>query len=95
MSHMVIYRSVDGKPGFQQTDDLVSAVELGRVPKPGVHACLVVCLGAHPRCIELAQTCQGPWASCGRQRRRHPRTAVRANEQALAFGEQGSLATLP
>ncbi|MEZ5233390.1 MAG: hypothetical protein AB7W59_00600 [Acidimicrobiia bacterium] len=27
MSHMVIYRSVDGKPGFQQTDDLVSAVE--------------------------------------------------------------------
>jgi hypothetical protein len=24
---MVIYRSVDGKPGFQQTDDLVSAVE--------------------------------------------------------------------
>ncbi|MFN0028043.1 MAG: hypothetical protein ACKV2O_12825 [Acidimicrobiales bacterium] len=27
MSHMVIYRSVEGKPGFQQTDDLVSAVE--------------------------------------------------------------------
>ncbi len=27
MSHMVIYRSVDGKPGFQQTDDLASAVE--------------------------------------------------------------------
>lgn len=27
MSHMVIYRSVDGKPGFQQTDDLMSAVE--------------------------------------------------------------------
>lgn len=27
MSHMVIYRSVDGKPGFQQTDDLVAAVE--------------------------------------------------------------------
>ncbi len=27
MSHMVIYRSVDGKPGFQQTDDLLSAVE--------------------------------------------------------------------
>ena len=27
MSHMVIFRSVDGKPGFQQTDDLVSAVE--------------------------------------------------------------------
>jgi len=27
VSHMVIYRSIDGKPGFQQTDDLVSAVE--------------------------------------------------------------------
>ncbi len=27
MSHMVIYRSVEGKPGFRQTDDLVSAVE--------------------------------------------------------------------
>lgn len=27
MSHMVIYRSADGKPGFQQTDDLTSAVQ--------------------------------------------------------------------
>jgi len=27
VSHMVIYRTNDGKPGFQQTDDLVSAVE--------------------------------------------------------------------